>query len=115
MPETVLRGYLESYWEQGWEGRIEFALQVDEINQPVFLENGQHLTIYGTDEQVLWSGRIKFARRRWWDRHKLAAGIWAWTKQKGVSYAQWMEWFWHKPPLQAELRILEVKNGTTHR
>ena len=112
MPETgnLLRGHLDPYWEQGWEGRIEFALQVDGVNYPVFLKNGQHLTIYDTTDQVLWAGKIKFIRRRWWDKHTLEAGIWAWTKQKGVSYAQWMEWFWHNPRYRAELRTLEVKN-----
>lgn len=102
-----LRGHLEPYWEQGWEGRIEFALQVAGMDRPVFLENGQHLTIYGPGERELWAGKLEFVRRRWWDRHRLDAGIWAWTKQKGVPYARWMEWFWHRPPLEAELHIPE--------
>jgi len=38
-------------------------------------------------------------------------GIYAWDKQKGVSYAQWMEWFWHKPPLNAELHVKQIEKS----
>ena len=105
---TELHGELEAYWEQGWEGRIEYALHVEDAKGPFFLANGQHLTIYGDDNDVLWSGKIKFVKRNnWFDKHKLDAGIWSWVKQKGVSYADWMDWFWRKPPLKAKLIVEE--------
>ena len=34
-----LKGELCAYWEQGWEGRIEFALQPEDFDRPVFLED----------------------------------------------------------------------------
>lgn len=101
-----LPGELEAYYEQGWEGRVEFAFQFEGNQKPFFLENGQHLTIYKENGDVLWSGKLKFVRKNnWFDKHKLNADIWSWTKQKGVPYADWMEWFWHRPPLKAKLII----------
>ena len=35
------------------------------------------------------------------------ADIWSNEKQKGVSYADWMDWFWRKPPLKAKLAFEE--------
>ena len=107
-------GHLEAYWEQGWEGRIDFAFQPDDSPHPIFLQSGHRLTILDTDGTTLWSGAIHFVTRRWKDNHKLDAGIWAYEKQKGVTYAQWMDWFWRKPPLKATLEIeddmTEMKN-----
>lgn len=97
-------GVLEPYWDQGWEGRIEFAFIEDGSNQPVFLQDGDLLTIYSPDDLILWSGQIQFVPCRFWDKHKLPAQIWSRVKQKGVSYAQWMDWFWRKPPLRAKLQ-----------
>ena len=103
-----LHGKLEAYWEQGGEGSIEFALQIDGDPGPFFLESGQELTIYRDNGEILWSGTLKFVKvNRWFDKHKLSAKIWSWNKQKGVSYADWMEWFWHKPPLNAKLIVEE--------
>jgi hypothetical protein len=87
----VLIGKLEAYWEQGWEGRIEYAFDFDGNTQPFFLQDNQNLTIYNLDESILWSGKIHFVNRGFFDNHKLKAGIWSYTKQKGVSYANWME------------------------
>lgn len=105
---TELLGELETYWEQGWEGRIDYAFQFEGNQEPFFLKNGQHLTIYALNGDVLWAGKIKLIKRNtWFDNHKLEANIWSWVKQKGVSYADWMGWFWHKPPLKAKLIIEE--------
>jgi hypothetical protein len=103
----VLQGELEAYWEQGMEGRIEFAFQFEGNKAPFFLENGQCLTIYDADEKILWSGKIHYIKRGFFDNHKLNAGIWSDKKQKGVSYADWMDWFWRQPPLKAKLEIEE--------
>ncbi len=102
---SVLKGELVAYWEQGWEGRIDFVFQPDDTNTPIFLKNGDRLTILDGDGTALWSGKIQWVRRRFWDRHRLEAGIWSYQKQKGVSYHQWMAWFWQKPPLQANLEV----------
>ncbi len=99
----VWEGEILAYWEQGMEGRIEFAFQAANLDRPIFLENGQHLSIYDEDGTVVWSGNIELVRRRFWDRHNLREPVWSYTKQKGVSYKQWMAWFWRKPPLKARL------------
>jgi len=104
----VLSGELEAYWEQGWEGRIDFAFQFEGNQAPFILQNGHQLTIFNADEKILWSGKIQWVKRStWWDNHKLDAGIWSYVKQKGVPYADWMDWFWRKPPLKAKLEIEE--------
>ena len=103
----IIEGCLEAYWEQGWEGRIAFAFQFEGNHQPFFLENGQRLTIYDSNEEILWSGKIQFVQRRFFDKHNLKANIWSDEKQKGVTYADWMDWFWRKPPLKAILEIEE--------
>ena len=110
MANEIYRGVLEAYWEQGWEGRIDFAFQPDDSLHPIFLQNGHRLTILDADGAPLWSGAIQFVARGWRDHHKLDAGIWAYEKQKGMTYAQWMDWFWRKPSLQA---ILEIENTMT--
>lgn len=100
-------GLLELYWEQGWEGRVEYSLFLEGLRHPLFLENGQRLTIYGEDGSVLWSGVVRFVPRKRREDHDLPYGIWSDMKQAGVSYAQWMAWFAHKPPLQAVVEIDE--------
>lgn len=103
---TSYSGELLAYWEQGWEGMIDFFFQVDGSDEFFPLKDGQHLTIFNADGSVLWSGKLNFIRRNeWFDKHRLNADIWAYTKQKGVSYADWMDWFWRQPPLKAKLEI----------
>lgn len=104
----VIDGELEAYWEQGWEGRVEFAFHFEGNHRPFFLSNGQFLTIYNADGSILFSGEIDFVRRRFFDNHRLDANIWAPVKQKGVSYADWMDWFWRQPPLKAKLEYDEA-------
>jgi hypothetical protein len=105
----TLTGFLEAYYEQGWEGMILFCFLPENgkgLNDLIHLQNGQRLTIFDTDDKTLWTGTIDFVQRNEWrDRHRLSAGIWSDTKQKGVSYADWMDWFWRKPPLKAKLEI----------
>jgi hypothetical protein len=98
-----LSGELEAYWEQGWEGYIAFAFRDPLQDRPIFLENGHHLTIYDHGDRLIWSGKIQLVKRGFFDRHSLDVEIWSGTKQKGVSYQNWMAWFWHKPPLKAKL------------
>lgn len=99
------RGSLLAYWEQGRAGRIAFAFQPDDSDRPIFLENGQRLTILDENGSTPWTGTIKYVSIKLWDRHRLDAGIWADFKQANVSYADWMAWFWHQPLFQAQLEI----------
>ncbi|AFY37905.1 hypothetical protein Lepto7376_1565 [[Leptolyngbya] sp. PCC 7376] len=103
---TELKGQLEAYWEQGWEGSIAFTFYDVNNHQLIFLQNGQTLTIYNRYDTILWSGKLQFVKRGFFEKHSLEANIWSETKQKGVSYGDWMAWFWQKPPLKAKL-ILE--------
>lgn len=93
-------GELCAYWEQGWEGRIEYALAIEGQPHPLFLTTGQRLTIYGTDGGVLWQGRLRFVSRGR-EQHSLPYGIWSDLKQQGVPYGQWIAWFVHQPSLRA--------------
>jgi hypothetical protein len=49
MASRVLVGTLEACRES----RIEFAFRFEGQEEPIFLENGHHLTIYDADEKVL--------------------------------------------------------------
>lgn len=104
-------GVLEAYWEQGWEGRVEYALYIEGMGAPFFLANGQRLTIYAQDGSVLWAGVVRLAPRKWRENHNLPSGIWAYEKQAGLSYAQWIAWFVHKPPLRATVEVDEEVIG----
>lgn len=97
---AIHHGALEAYWEQGWEGRIEYALAIEGQSHPFFLTTGQHLTIYGEDGDVLWQGLLRFVSRGR-EQHHLPTGIWAFEKQRGVPFDQWLGWFLHDPPLRA--------------
>lgn len=110
----TLAGHLAAYWEQGMEGRIEYAFAPDHTRHPeaeplIFLKNGDPLEILDEEGNLLWSGKICFvSRRRWlffYEQHELPNGIWHSQKQQGVAYKDWMAWFWHKPPLAALLQI----------
>ncbi len=103
---ALLQGVLVAYWEQGWEGRIAFVFQPDDTQTPLFLKNGDCLSIYAEDGSILWSGQIHWAPVRFWDRYRLKVSIWSYQKQKGVPYGRWLDWFWHKPPLKASLEVV---------
>ena len=97
------KGKIFAYYEQGWEGRIEFAFSPKNAQNFIFLQTGDYMTLYNHDNSILFQGKIKFCRRRFWDKHKLTVDIWSFRKQKGVSYEKWMQWFWQEPNLKAEL------------
>jgi hypothetical protein len=100
-----LNGTLLAYWEQGWEGRIEFAFQPDASDVPIFLQDGHRLTIFRENGSALWSGTIRLVPRRIWDKHQLETPIWSYRKQRGVTYAIWMGWIWRDRPLKASLEV----------
>ena len=108
----VIRGHIEGYWEQGWEGRIEYVFVPEEgsnVREPmIFLTKGQRLTIYDKEGKILWRGEIELVGKSWWESFKDSKlSVWSESKQKGVSYEEWIDWFWQKAPLKAELTINE--------
>lgn len=112
--EKVIKGHIEGYWEQGWEGRIEYVFipeggnDREEMEAVIFLSKGHCLTIYEKEGEVLWRGEIELVGRSWWERLKGSKhNVWSESKQKGVSYEEWVDWFWQKAPLKAELRLME--------
>lgn len=112
MKEKVIKGQIEGYWEQGYEGRIEYVFIPEEkskIREPmIFLEKGHHLIVYDKEGKVLWSGIIELVGKSWWESFKESKlSVWSESKQKGVSYEKWIEWFWQKAPLKAEIIIKE--------
>jgi len=96
-------GHLEAYWEQGYEGRIEYSLYVEGLGHPHFINEGDHLTIYAENGSTLWAGKLHFVPIRSRETHSLPYGIWASSRPYNVSYQQWLAWFTHKPPLKATL------------
>jgi len=96
-------GVLLAYWEQGWEGRIEFGFQPDGGGQWLTLEPGDQLTILGEDGSRLWSGIIGWTKPGFLERRRYPGTVWSWVKQRGVPYGEWIGFFWHKPALRAKL------------
>jgi len=108
-----IKGELAGYWEQGYEGRIDYTF-IPDVNAKAinsgrgyFLKSGDFLRIFDENNLVIWEGEIDLVPSRigtlfFPDRHKLDTSIWATTKQKNVSYADWMSWFWSKPNMRAE-------------
>ena len=110
MTTHMLNGHLVAFWEQGMEGRIDYAFQpegTNDISSLIWLADGHHLKIYNSDYTVLWEGEINLVSRRrfglFYEQHDLENKIWNDLKQKGIPYKEWIAWFWHKPPLKAQL------------
>lgn len=109
----VITGFIEPYWEQGMEGCFEYTFVPDDDRQAInggrgyFLRSGDYLRIIGRESETIWEGKIKFMTARIHhlisqDRHNLNNQVWATAKQEGVSYADWVGWFWSQPRLRAE-------------
>ncbi len=103
-------GVLEAYDEQGQEGLVEYSFWPDNHAElkssfPLFLDNGDELKIFDANNNVLWHGILNLVPLSyWWDKTKRDDLLHAATKQKDVRYADWLNWFCHKPPLRAELK-----------
>jgi hypothetical protein len=111
--EKCIKGELAGYWEQGYEGRINYTFIPDENAEAInggrgyFLKSDDFLRIFDENGVVIWEGEIKLVPVRtsalfFPDRHKLDNNIWATNKQQGVSYADWIGWFWSTPRMRAE-------------
>ena len=108
MTKRCGNGRLMAYWEQGWEGRIEYGFEPDMRDAsagPYFIQNGDYLRIFSSDACVLWEGSVRFVPRRKWlfmlQHHDLDNGSWNGSTQAGVAYKDWISWFWNG--LRAEL------------
>lgn len=111
----IVRGTLHAYWEQGFEGWIAYTLLRDRGDLPptasrvLWLQDGQLLRIFEPTGGLLWEGTIELVPRRrflfFTEQHELHAGIWNDRTQQGVPYRTWIGWFWHDPPLRAELTL----------
>lgn len=106
-------GIIKPFWEQGMEGRFDFVFVPDIEPELVnggrghFLSSGDYLRIFGHDGTILWEGQLQFVPSRinhllFQDRHNLKSSVWSTLKQKGVSYADWVGWFWSEPRLKAQ-------------
>ena len=109
----LISGTIEPYWEQGMEGQFDFVFAPSERRSEInggrgyFLTTGDYLRIYQQDGPVQWQGQLKFVPSRinnllFPDRHSLKSGVWSTVKQEGVSYADWIGWFWSNPRLKAD-------------
>ena len=111
--EELIKGELETYFEQGYEGHLEYTF-VPEVNPQAvnggrgyFLKSGDFLRILDVSGEPIWEGELQLIPSRistlfFRDRHRLDYDVWCPRKQKGVSYADWVDWFWAKPPLKGE-------------
>ncbi len=96
-------GKLEPYWEQGMEGSFLYSCALPECPGPFLLAEGDLLDILSAQGEVLWTGTYRTRKRRFWERHQLPMKAGSNICQRGLSYAQWMEWFWSSPPLPARV------------
>ena len=109
----MITGVLEPYWEQGMEGRFEYTFVPDNDPRSInggrgyFLRSGDYLRIFGLGGETIWQGKLELIPSRinhflFQDRHQLQSQVWSTTKQEGVSYSDWIGWFWSQPRLRAE-------------
>ncbi len=97
------------------EGQFNYVFVPDENREAVnggrgyFLTSGDYLLVFGQDGAILWQGRLRFVPSRinyllFQDRHNLQNSVWSTSKQAGVSYADWVGWFWSQPRLKAQFQ-----------
>lgn len=100
----ALRGYISTYWEQGWEGDdllvFQDAAYIEgdrwSLDGMYTIQPGDRLTIYATDGRTLWSGVVPPPPTRI-DRILQSLGL-----QAPSLPADWSHWFRGKEKLEAE-------------
>ena len=113
--KSLIEGQLEPYWEQGWEGNFSYTfvpkIGREKVNggRGYFLASGDFLQILDPSGETLWEGMLHFIPSNlsglfFRDRHRLKSNVWCNLKQKGVSYSDWVGWFWATPRLQGRFR-----------
>lgn len=106
-------GMIKAYWEQGMEGAFDYVFVPDKEphlangGRGYFLKSGDFLRIFANDGSIIWEGELHFINTRLTqlfrpDRHHLPNQVWSYQKQEGVSYSDWVSWFWASPSLKAE-------------
>lgn len=112
MVEPLLRGWLGEYWAQGmdevWSIFQDRRHARDreggwELAGTYRLAQGDRLTLFGEDGDVLWSGEIRGRRAGLLGRRRLHPHHPAWSPA-GIETARWQGWLRHDPPLNALLR-----------
>ena len=114
-------GALEPFFETGCEGIIWSLVEdgkqgYDGLHE---IHEGDHLTVFGENNEVLFSGEISCDRRIGWMEYPLnpghgqpaALGYWIHWTQRGWQPDDWAKLFFHpylkgnadKPVLRAEL------------
>ncbi|MEZ5426162.1 MAG: hypothetical protein R2747_07855 [Pyrinomonadaceae bacterium] len=109
----ILKGWISEYWEQGMEGTFFRVFQDENLARDRFsgwrpegmhiLSEGDLLTIFSPEKEVLWTGLIEPRRCGFLKLKKLHPANSDWTPEN-VSPEDWEGWFRFSPPLEATFR-----------
>lgn len=105
-----LAGWISEYNAQGMEAEfwrvfqdIEFAPDIRsnwQLEGMYVLRENDELTIFGIDNNILWSGKIKTRRVGFLGLRKLYPSQPDW-RPADVDLEDWENWFRHNPPFRA--------------
>lgn len=105
--DPTITGTVTGHWEQGWEGRILWALEPDTPSDwPIPLADffGDELTLFAADGSVLWSGILRpIYSYGFLGLRRVHPGDGHWFPQ-GTSLQQWRTWLTQLPQLRAAIR-----------
>ena len=62
---TIIKGNLEAYWEQGFEGHVLYTFIPSDGSPMILIRDGQHLRIFDVHQSLLWEGEIKLVSRKY--------------------------------------------------
>lgn len=113
MNDKVIHGVLDPWIETGNEGVVWTVYEDDKTGYDgiIALEKGDHLTIYGSDNGVMFDDIIKPDKKAGWQPYDhnpkygqpSALGYWVHWTQSGYSPDDWARLFFQKPPLRADI------------
>lgn len=96
-------GWISTFWEQGMEELPWLIFQDEAFTQGEAwsregmhqLRDGDQLTLFTPDGDVLWQGELRSRRQSWFGQPTLVP--------PEVGPGQWKSWFSMSPPLRARL------------